>query len=179
MSEQNNQYDEITFALYYDHELDAKEAKLFEMALEQNEQLMKTYDQWVDAQEAVSQYLEDKEAEYQLEGFSDRVMKALPADPNWKVRSEQQEVVSKQDSNQQTPWWQSWFTPMLVGGLVAAALILVIQGLQESPVQNQRSTILINQAEQGDKAPVIWLLDEEDEQEQDNEDEQEQDGEDI
>jgi hypothetical protein len=68
---------------------------------------------------------------------------------------------------------------MLVGGLVAAALILVIQGLQESPVQNQRSTILINQAEQGDKAPVIWLLDEEDEQEQDNEDEQEQDGEDI
>ena len=184
MSERHTQYDEVTFALYYDHELDAKEAKLFELSLERDEQLMEAYNQWVDVQEAVHHYFEDKESSYKLDHFSDRVMKALPADPNWRTSKPPNSEPVAVQLNTDSPWWQTWLTPMLIGGLVTAALMLIVQGFQGNSVQQQRSTVLINypdQEEQGDKAPVIWLLDEDEEndQEQDEENDQDQDAEDI
>ena len=84
MSEQNKyHYDEVTFALYYDYELDAEESTRFEAALEKDPDLLKAYEQWASTLEHLSQNFEAIEEQYELDGFSQKVMAALPSTP-WK-----------------------------------------------------------------------------------------------
>ena len=163
MSEQNKyHYDEVTFALYYDYELDAEESTRFEAALEKDPDLLKAYEQWASAFEHLSQNFAAIEEQYELEGFSQKVMAALPSNP-WK-RAKVEESSSSPAIAQQESWWAGWFKPILIGSLAAAAVLVVSRSIQSPSPQAQRSTVLINypdQEESQERAPVIWLLDEE------------------
>ena len=152
-------YDEITFALFYDGELDDEESKRFEEALSQSESLSAQYGEWIAARDALYDHFEALEASYPLDGFSDQVMNALPNRSPWAPPKEQ-----RIHSIPTTSTWRSWFTPILIGGLTAAAILLIAQSLNRVTSQTQRSTVLINYPEQGDeaqKSPVIWLVEEE------------------
>jgi anti-sigma factor RsiW len=163
MSKQTkHNYDEVTFALYYDYELDSDESTQFEHALEQDPTLLKAYEDWVSAFELLSQNFEALEDDYDLEGFSQKVMNSLPNDP-W-PKTQPAETVHVKDSVESEPWWAGWFKPILIGTLAAAAVLIVARSIQTTAPTNQRSTVLINYPDQTnnqEEAPVIWLLDEE------------------
>jgi negative regulator of sigma E activity len=165
-SEVSLKYDEITFALFYDGELDSDESRRFEEELESDEALASRYGEWLRVREALMDHFEAIEAEYKLEGFSDRVMDALPTTSPWETS---RESTSSPSIERPSFNWRAWFTPMLVGGLTAAAIMLIAQSLTRVNDQSARSTVLINYPEQGDKAqtsPVIWLVEDEEQAEE-------------
>jgi len=162
---QNNDYDEITFALFYDEELDHDEERAFLEALESDQVLRERYEAWTELGTHLAKHFESKELSYSLDHLSDKVMSNLPTDPSWSSSQSVQEVVEEESS---TPWWRSWLTPMMVGAIGAAVILIVVQSLTQIKVSSTRSTVLINYPEQGDQAqesPVIWLIDEEENEE--------------
>ena len=119
MSEQNkHNYDEVTFALYYDYELDAEESIRFEAALKSDPKLLEAYEHWASTFEHLSQNFEAVEDQYELEGFTQKVMEALPNDP-WKRARPKESVVSEVISQPES-FWAGWFKPILIGSLSAA-----------------------------------------------------------
>lgn len=173
MSDHNEKlYDEVTFALFYDNELDAEEERAFEAQLNDDPQLLEAYNQWVSGLEAVRQHVESVEANYTLDQFTDRVMSALPSESAWTHSTSKSNVSIDQEPKQS--WWQGWFTPILVGGLTAAAILIIARTIETKGLSSQRSTVLINypdQKETSQEAPVIWLLDEEEQLEEANDQE--------
>lgn len=162
MSEQKHNYDEVTFALYYDYELDAEESTRFEAALKTDPDLLKAYEQWASSFEYLSQNFEALEDQYELDGFSQKVMAALPSNPWPEAKTTEPDLSQK--NIQKEAWWAGWFKPILIGSLAAAAILVVARSIQSPNPQVQRSTVLINypdQDEAQERAPVIWLLDEE------------------
>ena len=141
----------------------------FEAQLHEDPQLLEAYNQWVSGVEAVSQHVEYVEANYTLDQFTDRVMSALPSEPTWTDSTSKSNGAIDQEPKQS--WWKGWFTPILVGGLTAAAILIIARTIEMKSLSSQRSTVLINypdQAEASQEAPVIWLLDEEEQLEEAN-----------
>lgn len=156
----HSQYDEITFALYYDCELGQEEADEFELALDQDSNLAQAYDAWVDQFEQIAHVIQTEEQAYELDGFSNRVMDALPQ-VSWSKAKPQAKVETELNQDLTQAWWSAWLKPILIGGLSAAAILLIARSLETQSTSPQRSTVLINQQESNNQAPVIWLLDEE------------------
>ena len=171
MSDHNEKmYDEVTFALFYDNELDAEEERAFVAQLKQDSTLMEAYEDWVEGIEAVSQHIKHLESDYELDQFTASVMAALPEQSPWRSKTPTTKVDVDIESEQS--WLKSWLTPILIGGLTAAAILIVARTLETQTIKSQRSTVLINypdQSEAAQEAPVIWLLDEEELLEEANE----------
>lgn len=163
----DQEFDEITFALFYDGELDAAESLRFEEALS-NSELAERYGQWLAVRDTICDHFENLESQYSLEGFSDRVIEALPEQSPWSNPRLSSESVAKESVSFGLSL-RRWFAPMLVGGLTAAAIIIIAQSLSGVTQHNTRSTVLINYPEQGDEAqtsPVIWIVEGEEDSEE-------------
>jgi negative regulator of sigma E activity len=162
MSDHNSKYDEITFALFYDNELDEEDARAFEAQLQDDSELMSAYQEWRATLNAVTDHFEYVESTYNLDDFTKKVMRAISDEPSWA-----ESLTYDQSSAEillENPWWKAWLFPILIGSLAAAAVLIVARSLDTSSQNAQRSTVLINYPDQSgstQEAPVIWLLDEE------------------
>lgn len=165
---QNNDYDEITFALFYDGELDREEEADFMEALDSDSALREHYESWAELGHRVHDHFEALEASYDLDRFTDQVMEGLPNVSSW-TSSRSTEAIVEESSG--ASWWRTWMAPMMIGAVSAAAILVIAQSLTQVQSTTTRSTVLINYPEQDDKAqesPVIWLVDEEESEEDDN-----------
>ena len=86
-TQDKTEYDEITFALFYDGELDEEESRRFESALAEGGELSDRYGQWLCVRDATLDHFETVEGRYELQGFSDQVMSALPQESPWSTPS--------------------------------------------------------------------------------------------
>ena len=116
-------YDEVTFALYFDHELDQIEETRFEAALTADEALHARYDEWANTHYVLNSHFEALESNYALDGFTERVMGALPEIDSLTTpvpAKAERELMSLSDRLKQA------LVPFLIGSLAAAALFVVL-----------------------------------------------------
>lgn len=153
-------YDEITFALYYDHELDQEETERFEAALQSDPELMAQYEEWSISLALFHEHIDQLESSYQLDQLSDKVMANLPEQAPWNTsRSSEPESVVMPQREGVASWWKQLWVPALVGGLAAAAILLIANGIMQSEQPKTTSTQLINH--DGEEGAVIWIVDDE------------------
>ena len=119
-------YDEVQFALYFDHELDQEAETHFEEALKADAELLARYNEWVGAYETLNAHFESLESSYQLEGFTDRVMAELPELSAHAQISSTPADVEPADSDERVSWIRQMFIPFLIGSLAAAALFVAL-----------------------------------------------------
>jgi hypothetical protein len=155
--------DEVTFALYFDNELDHDEEAKFEAALNTNSELLARYNLWTETYEHICDHFEALEETYPLESFTERVMKELPQEAPWEQESSS-ERISQAIEERESSWFKRFFMPMLVGSLTVAVVVVILSRKDQlvstpNDVTPQRSdTQLIDHK-------VTWLEDDEDEDE--------------
>ena len=140
--------DEITFALYFDNELDLDEATKFEAALNANPELLAQYNLWAEMQEQVCAHFETLEKTYSLEGFTERVMNDLPQTSPWKQPSS--EHISHTIEVQESSWFKRLLIPILVGGLTAAVVVFIL---------SRRNELVLPHTDQATQRPETQLID--------------------
>ena len=166
--------DEVTFALYFDNELDHEEEVKFEAALNTDHDLLVRYNLWVETHERVYAHFESLEESYPLEGFTERVMAELPEQAPWTERATS-ESASQSMEAEESSWFKRFFIPILVGGLTAAAILLVL---------SRKDTLVSPQPEVNQPRPETQLIDhkvtwlESDEEGEDGDDSEDLDDED-
>lgn len=168
--------DEVTFALYFDNELDREEELRFEAALQDDPKLLAQYNLWAETYERVYEHFETLEANYALEGFTERVMAELPQEAPWEKRSG--ESAPREEIKRESQWFKRFFIPILIGSLTAAVIVFALtrqDQLVSSPTEvtsPRPETQLITHT-------VTWLeSDEEDDANEENEENEEFDDED-
>jgi anti-sigma factor RsiW len=157
-------FDEVTFALFYDDEMSQEESAHFEATLESDPDLLARYQQWVEIQEGLSAHFESLEASYSLEGFTARVMDALPEQATWELEATPPERVISEAAPRDS-WVKRLLFPLMLGSLTAAVILMIVdrrapEGTSQ-PHQvgvNQDNTTLINDSE----VKVTWLEDDDD-----------------
>jgi anti-sigma factor RsiW len=163
--------DEQLITLYLDGELDLDEAQELEERLEREPELMAMVEEQLTLSAMLSR-AHDFEAEgLELEGFTERVMAAIPVDERYQVSAEpsrpSQEAELEGPLQRLSGWIAAHITALLVGAAVAAALMLSLQAPSAPSGRDaagaSRSTLLIKNAEpkQDGASSEAWHLDEE------------------
>ena len=169
-NEQN--FDEVTFALFYDDEMSQEESQQFETALESDTELLARYERWIYVQEGISAHFESLEANYSLDGFTNRIMDALPEQAPWEVEAPRRAPVEEPQTDS---WIKRILFPLMIGSLTTAVILVIMR--QSTPSDqvpqnsvspsNQDNTTLIKDSE----VKVTWLEeDDEDEEDSDEDD---------
>ena len=152
--------DEVTFALYFDRELDSEEEAKFEAALNADSELLAQYHLFVETQESVYAHFEALETSYPLEGLTDRVMKEIPQEAPWSQASTIERKAQSIEQNESS-WFKRILIPIFIGTLTAAAILILVsrkdQLVSEPPGVNadRTETQLIDHK-------VTWLESDED-----------------
>ena len=149
--------------LYLDGELDDEVKEHIEQQLETDEALRIEFDQLIQMRTYISDWYQDQEENYELDGFSDRVMESL-GKPSWDIHSQtvQLDVQSATHPQKSTgSWWFQNRFPLLVGALAAAVLLLLANAFTPQVSKKSPSTVLIQDQVDKEASPVIWVLDEE------------------
>ena len=117
--------DEVTFALYFDRELDSEEEAKFEAALNADSELLAQYHLFVETHEHVYAHFEALETSYPLEGFSDRVMNDIPEEAPWVQGSTIERAAQSMEQNESS-WFKRILIPIFIGTLTAAAILILV-----------------------------------------------------
>ena len=117
--------DEVTFALYFDRELDSEEEAQFEAALNTDSELLAQYHLFVETHEHVCAHFEALETSYPLEGLTDRVMKHIPEEAPWSQVSTT-ERASQPMEQSDFSWFKRILIPVFIGTLTAAAILILV-----------------------------------------------------
>jgi anti-sigma factor RsiW len=166
-------YDDVTFALYFDHELDQSAESEFEAALNSNPELLAQYEDWVATYEMLNAHFEAREAQYSLEGFTDRVMGELPETLERTQRGEAEPAELEEVSL--SARLRSILVPFFAGCCVAAVIFMILQRPQPShPSAQSQPDSLAAQPNSLDEVPVANEVSDESEV---NDDEEDEDGE--
>jgi negative regulator of sigma E activity len=177
--------DEQLLILYFDGELDRAEADELEARIERDEALSVQFQELVTLRSGLRDHFSAEAERFDLEGFADRVMSALP---EVELSSMTREVTSPETEDAPAGLArriQTWFaqntSPLLIGAAVACAILFALRAI-DSPSQRSvnapaGSTVLINlhKSEEAESDPVIWVLDED---EADEELDEKEDGQD-
>jgi negative regulator of sigma E activity len=163
--------DEHLVTLYLDGELDQEEAEELEGRLEREPELMALLEEQLSLSALVSEVAHHESERRNLEGFTARVMAALPDEVHAVKRAPARSAPVQEEPRGVVAWLASQLTPLLIGAAVAAAILLSLRGA-EVPSSTRSGagstgtpTVLINldKAKEDGAAPVIWVLDEEEE----------------
>ena len=159
--------DDITFALYYDDELNLEESKRFEDSLRSDPELFARYQFWVETQESLAAHFESLESNYELGGFTDRVMSELPEVAPWEVSAASPARAVTPSEPEGESWIKRLIFPLLIGSLTAAVILMIVDrrapsgpGGAPAAGASQDNTTLIKDNE----VKVTWLEDEEEEE---------------
>jgi anti-sigma factor RsiW len=132
-------YDEVTFALYFDQEMDQQEEARFEAALKADSALMKRYNDWVSVYEHFTAHFESLETHYQLDGFTDAVMSDLPAE--WDHQRSGGSWAADDHAESHPSWTRRILAPFLIGSMIAAALFIVFKRVHQAEPNTDQQTI--------------------------------------
>jgi len=163
--------DEHLVTLYLDGELDQEEAEELEGRLEREPALMALLEEQLKLSALLSEVAHRESEQVNLEGFTARVMDALPHEAHAGRREPVRSTAVQGEPRGVVAWLASQLTPLLIGAAVAAAILLSLRsGEVPQPASSNggpagSSTVLINldKAKTDGAAPVIWVLDEEEE----------------
>lgn len=161
--------DEHLVTLYLDGELDQEEATEFETRLDQEPELMALLEEQLALSVMLERAGQHELDQLNLEGFTARVMAALPEEVPQRAPERSSSTVAVEEHQGLLAWLSSQLTPLLIGAAVAAAILISLRvadapnAQQTNATSSGRSTVLINLDEPKSEgaAPVIWVLDEE------------------
>ena len=167
--------DEVTFALYFDRELDREEEAKFEAALNADSELLAQYHLFVETHEQVCAHFEALETSYPLEGFTERVMNDIPEQAPW-AQSSTIERASQSLEQSDSSWFKRILIPVFIGCLTAAAILILVS--KKGPLTSEQPGISTERPEtQLIDHKVTWLeSDEDDDLDDSEESETEDDG---
>lgn len=161
--------DEQLVTLYLDGELDQEVALEFEERLADDPELLSLLEEQLKLSTFLTASSQYESESFHLEGFTERVMEALPKESPF---SSQQQVESQSSQVSQGgifAWFADRMPSLFIGAAVAAAILISLRAIESPTSPNQstqvqgRSTVLINldEAKSEGAAPVIWVLDDE------------------
>lgn len=177
--------DEQLLILYFDGELDRAEADELEARIERDEALSVQFQELVTLRSSLRDHVSSEIERLDLEGFTDRIMSALPevefSSMNREPATPEVEVVPAGLAQRIQEWFAQNTSPLLIGAAVACAILFGLRAI-DSPSQRSvnapaGSTVLINlhKSEEAESDPVIWVLDEDEADEELDEKEGNQD----
>ena len=177
--------DEQLLILYFDGELDQPEADELEARIERDEALSAQFQELVALRSSMRDHFSSEIERLDLEGFTDRVMSALPEVEFSSIKRETTSAEVEPSSPSLARRVQAWFSqntsPLLIGAAVACAILFALRATDSSPQRSVNapagSTVLINlhESEEAESDPVIWVLDEDEADEELEEKEGDQD----
>ena len=159
--------------LYHDDQLDAEEIAEIKQALAQQPQLQQEWAELQALRGAFQQLAQEEEQAYQAVDLTESIMCEVEQNAHQVGRQTRAiDHTSEIKVSTSSSWWSSNWQALLLGAAVAAAVLLtwqwVIPSLNHNATRPKNSTVLINlhESNEAESAPVIWLLDEEDTEEE-------------
>ena len=174
---------EQLLVLYFDGELDELETQEVEMRLQTDTVLSTQLEELITLRDQLRLEIDSRVAECNFTQLSDRVMASIEKLEPLKIPDQRKTSPPEENETQgMFTQFKSWLaknaTPLLIGAALACALLFGLRILtplakQSSVKAPVGSTVLINlqESEEAESAPVIWVLDDEDIEEDDSEDE--------